>query len=90
MEDILRKNPYYQRDQRNLAELLPHCSQIPKVARILYNPTDYTKIRATNSSLNYIPFTISAKFSITYTASSIDILVFRGSNSRRFPTESPL
>ena len=26
--------------------------QIPKVARILYNPTDYTKIRATNSSLS--------------------------------------
>lgn len=90
MEDTLRKNPYYQRDQRNLAELLPHCPQIPKFARILYNPIDYTKIRATNSSFRYIPFTISAKFSITYSASSIDILVFRGSNSRRFPTESPL
>ena len=29
--------------------------------------------------LPYSPFTISAKFSITYAASSIDILVFRGS-----------
>ena len=54
-------------------------TQIPKVARILYNPTDYTKIRATSSSISYIPFTISTKFSITYSASSIDILVFRGS-----------
>lgn len=59
--------------------IVPHCSQIPKVARILYNPTDYTKIRATNSSLSYNPFTISTKFAITYSASSIDILVFRGS-----------
>lgn len=54
-------------------------TQTKKVARIPYNPTDYSKIRATSSSISYNPFTISAKFSITYSASSIDILVFSGS-----------
>ena len=50
-----------------------------KFARILYNPTDYSKIRATNSSLPYSPLTISTKFSNTYCTSSNDILVFSGS-----------
>ena len=53
--------------------------QTKKFARILYNPTDYSKIRATNSSLPYSPRTISTKFSITYCTSSNDILVFSGS-----------
>ena len=35
MEDILRKNPYYQRDQRNLAELLPHCPPKKKYQKSL-------------------------------------------------------
>ena len=61
-------------------ENVPHCHpNEKKFARILYNPTDYSKIRATNSSLPYSSLTISTKFSNTYCTSSNDILVFSGS-----------
>lgn len=79
---IHKQKPTSRRKPRNSNENVRNSlivTKTKKIARILYNPTDYTKIRATSSSISYIPITISTKFSITYSASSIDILVFRGS-----------